>query len=403
VAQKCIPISSSSLTAMSSRLTHLQCSRCGKEHPADRLQSRCSCGGTLLPRYDLSPLGLSLVRERPPGMWRYQELLPLAHSPISLGEALTPLLAAPALSERWGVEVFVKDDAALPGSTFKARGAAVGLSRAVELGATEIVMPSAGNAGGAWALYAARAGIALTVTMAQTAPKANQAEVRFAGAELVLVPGTIADAGTRAKEIASERGAFLTTTFSEPYRVEGKKTAWLEVFDALGTDSEMRFPKTIVMPVGGGVAAIAAAKAAEEVSALGWVQGTAPQLIGVQARTCAPIAEAFGRGDTEVPAWSGAADTIAAGLRVPAPAEGALVLEVIRASGGSMLAVSEEAIVDAARVLAASEGIFACPEGAATVAAAGALAERGQLEGPVVLYNTGAGAKYAEAFAAARG
>jgi threonine synthase len=354
----------------------------------------------LLPRYDLSPLDLAKVREQNAGMWRYSELLPLHHAPVSLGEAVTPLLPAPALSARWGTEVFVKDDAALPGSTFKARGAAIGLSRAVELGASEIVMPSAGNAGGAWALYAARAGISLTVTMAETAPKANQAEVRFAGAELVLVPGTIADAGTRAKEIASERGAFLATTFSEPYRVEGKKTAWLEVFDALGSDSEMRFPKTIVMPVGGGVAAIAAAKAAEEVSALGWVQQSAPLLIGVQAQTCAPIADAFVRGDAAVPAWTGAVNTIAAGLRVPAPAEGALVLQVIRSSGGSMIAVSEEAIVDAARDLAASEGIFACPEGAATVAAAAALAERGQLEGPVVLYNTGAGAKYAEAFAA---
>jgi threonine synthase len=334
-------------------------------------------------------------------MWRYEELLPLNHPAISLGEVNTPLLFAPTLSQRWGVEVFVKDDAPLPGATFKARGAAIGLSKAVELGATEIVMPSAGNAGGAWSLYAARARIPLTVTMSETAPKANQAEVRFAGAELVLVPGTIADAGTRAKEIASERDAFLATTFSEPYRVEGKKTTWLEVFDALGSDSEMRFPKTIVMPVGGGVAAIAAAKAAEEVSALGWVQQSGPRLIGVQAQTCAPIAEAFVRGDAAVPAWTGAANTIAAGLRVPAPAEGALVLKVIRASEGSMVAVSEEAIVDAARDLAASEGIFACPEGAATVGAATALAERGQLEGPVVLYNTGAGAKYAEAFAEA--
>jgi threonine synthase len=217
----------------------------------------------------------------------------------------------------------------------------------------------------------------------------------------VLVQGTIADAGVRAKEIASEREAFLATTFSEPYRVEGKKTAWLEVFDSLGSRSTMRLPRTIIMPVGGGVAAVAAAKAAEEITALGWAQQQLPPcLIGVQAETCAPIAEAFERGDTEVPAWSGAADTIAAGLRVPAPAEGALVLQVIRGSGGSMQAVSEQDIVEAARDLATTEGIFACPEGAATVAVAGSLAQQGQLEGPVVLYNTGAGAKYAEAFAA---
>jgi threonine synthase len=336
-------------------------------------------------------------------MWRYPELLPLDDDPISLGETATPLVATPRLSERWGTQVFVKDDSPLPGSTFKARGAAIGLSRAVELGAREIVMPSAGNAGGAWSLYAARAGITLTVTMAETAPKANQAEVRLAGAELMLVPGTIADAGVRAREIAQERGSFLATTFSEPYRVEGKKTAWLEVFDALGGVEEMRFPRTIVMPVGGGVAAVAAAKAAEEVKALGWADGPAPRLVGVQAATCSPITEAFLRGDEDVPPWAGPATTIAAGLRVPAPAEGALVLQVIRASGGSMVAVSEEAIVEAARDLASSEGIFACPEGAATVAAAAALANERQLEGPVVLYNTGAGAKYAEAFAEAGG
>jgi threonine synthase len=334
-------------------------------------------------------------------MWRYEELLPLTRPPVSLGEINTPLLFAPTLSERWGVEVFVKDDASLPGATFKARGAAIGLSKAVELGAKEIVMPSAGNAGGAWSLYAARAGISLTVTMAETAPQANKAEVRFAGANLVLVRGTIADAGVRAKEMAAEGEAFLATTFSEPYRVEGKKTAWLEVFDSLGDDDAMRLPGTIVMPVGGGVAAIAAAKAAEEVDALGWCDGALPRLVGVQAETCAPISEAFRRGDSEVPAWTGPADTIAAGLRVPAPAEGSLVLETIRASGGSMIAVGERAIVDAAKDLASSEGVFACPEGAATVAAATLLSARGELEGPVVLYNTGAGAKYAEAFAAA--
>jgi threonine synthase len=353
-----------------------------------------------LPRYDLSRLKLSDVRQRPPGMWRYGELLPLSQAPISLGEVETPLLPAPVLSERWGIEILIKDDAPLPGATFKARGAAIGLSKAIELGAEEIVMPSAGNAGGAWSLYAARAGIPLTVTMSETAPKANQAEVQFAGAELVLVPGTIADAGVRAKEIATSRGAFLATTFSEPYRVEGKKTAWLEVFDAFGNDSGMRLPRTIVMPVGGGVAAIAAAKAAEEITTLGWADEGAPRLVGVQAETCAPIAEAFARGVAEVPPWSGPANTIAAGLRVPAPAEGTLVLEVIRASGGSMVAVSEREIVEAAKDLASSEGIFACPEGAATVAAAARLAGAGELEGPVVLYNTGAGAKYAEAFAA---
>lgn len=329
-------------------------------------------------------------------MWRFRELLPVAGEPVTLGEPETPLLFAPRLSDRFGVEVFIKDDSPLPGGTFKARGAAIGLTRAVELGARHIVMPSAGNAGGAWALYAARAGIRITVTMARTAPSANQKEVVLAGGELELVEGTIADAGARAKEISAQTGAFLAATFGEPYRVEGKKTAWLETFLQLGGGTSMAFPKTIVLPVGGGVAAVAAAKAAEEVTARGWVPTSSapPRLVGVQPDDCAPIVRAFERGDTEVSAWPGAPSTIAAGLRVPAPSEGDLVLDRVRASGGTMVAVAEDDIVAAVRDLASTEGLFACPEGAATVPAAARLAAAGDLEGPVVLYNTGSGVKY---------
>lgn len=336
---------------------------------------------------------------RGPGLWRFRELLPLAGQTVSLGEPETPLLFAPRLSDRFGVEVFIKDDSPLPGGTFKARGAAVGLTRAVELGARHIVMPSAGNAGGAWALYAARAGIRITVTMARTAPSANQKEVVLAGGELELVDGTIADAGARAKEISAQTGAFLAATFGEPYRVEGKKTAWLETFLQLGGGTSMVFPKTIVLPVGGGVAAVAAAKAAEEVTARGWVPSSvgAPRLVGVQPDDCAPIVRAFERGDTEVNAWPDTPSTIAAGLRVPAPSEGDLVLDRVRASGGTMVAVSEEDIVGAVGDLASTEGLFACPEGAATVLAAARLAAAGDLEGPVVLYNTGSGVKYLDA------
>jgi threonine synthase len=199
-------------------------------------------------------------------MWRYRELLPVRGDPLSLGHAQTPLLFASRLSDRWGVETYVKDDGPLPGGTFKARGAAVGLTRALELGADSFVMPSAGNAGGAWALYAARAGAPITVTMARTAPAANQEEVSVAGGELMLVDGTVADAAAAARSIADSTGAFLCATFSEPYRIEGKKTAWLEVFDQLGDGRTMTIPKTIVVPAGGGVALWAAAKAAEEVA-----------------------------------------------------------------------------------------------------------------------------------------
>jgi len=330
-------------------------------------------------------------------MWRYRELLPVQQEPVSLGEPETPLLFLPRVSERLGVETYLKDDGPLPGGTFKARGAAVGLSRAVELGTDHVVMPTAGNAGGTWALYAARAGIEITVTMARSAPAANRAEVVVAGGHLELVDGTIADAGRRAAEIARDAGAFYAATFSEPYRLEGKKTCWFELFDRFGSDSKMRLPRTIVLPVGGGVAAVAAAKAAEEVVALGWADERSPKLIGVQPERCAPIVRAFEQGEEQVAPWEDETATIAAGLRVPAPAEGAMVLETIRSSGGSMLAVDEATIRDAIGRLASLEGVFACPEGAATLAAAERLAQRDGMEGPVVLYNTGAGAKYATA------
>ena len=219
------------------------------------MHQRCECGGALVPRYDLGPLDLADVHRRPAGTWRYRELLPVKGDPVTLGEPQTPLLFAHRLSERWGVYVYIKDDGPLPGGTFKARGACVGLSRAVELGVKRIVMPTAGNAGGTWSLYAARAGIEITVVMATSAPRTNQEEVRIARGELILVDGSIADAGERAKEIAADTGAFLASTFSEPYRIDGKKTAWLEVFDQLGDDASMAFPATIVVPVGGGVAA----------------------------------------------------------------------------------------------------------------------------------------------------
>jgi threonine synthase len=387
------------------RLSHLECARRGHRHAAAEFHQRCRCGGTLLARYDLENLAFSEVGARPPGTWRYRELLPVEGDPVTLGEPETPLLFASRLSERWGVEVYVKDDSLLPGGTFKARGACVGLSRALEVGVKKVVMPSAGNAGGAWSLYAACAGVDITVTMSETAPKANQAEVLAVGGELVLVEGSIADAGRRAAEIAEETGAFLATTFSEPYRLEGKKSAWLEVFEQLaqatGANTPMVIPRTIVLPVGGGVALIAAAKGAEEVTAAGWAPKNSLSLVGVQAANCAPITRAFEKGSKKVPPWKADPYTIAAGLRVPAPVEGALVLEFVRASDGTMLAVTEEVIVEAVRDLASTEGIFACPEGASTVAAAGYLAERGELEGPVVLYNTGGGAKYADALAEA--
>jgi len=355
----------------------------------------------LLARYDLSRLDLATIRSRPPGMWRYRELLPVRSDPVVLGELQTPLLYSSRLTERWGVETFVKDDSPLPGGTFKARGASAGLSRALELGATSFVMPSAGNAGGAWSLYAARARASITVTMARTAPAYNQAEVRAAGGQLELVDGTIADAGRRAREISAATGAFYSATFWEPYRVEGKKTVWLELFDQLGDSSAMAFPGTLLVPVGGGVGIVAAAKAVDEVRAAGWASEEPPMLVGVQAAGCAPMVQAFESGAPDVSPWDGGVDTIAAGLRVPAPSEGPEVLAAVRAAGGLMVAVDDDEIRAAIGDLAAGEGVLACPEGAAAIAAGYRLAAAGALRAPVVVYNTGTGSKYADVLIAA--
>jgi threonine synthase len=336
-------------------------------------------------------------------MWRYRELLPVRSDPVCLGEVQTPLLFSARLTERWGVETYIKDDSPLPGGTFKARGASAGLSRALELGAPSFVMPSAGNAGAAWSLYAARAGVRITVTMSRTAPAVNHAEVRAAGCELVLVDGSIADAGRRAAEIAATGGSFLSATFSEPYRLEGKKAAWLEVYDQLGDSGGMSVPRTIILPVGGGVGALAAGKAAAEVRAAGWTDEATPAIVGVQAAGCAPIVRAFERGDIDVAAWDSGPETIAAGLRVPAPSEGTEVIDAVRSSGGQMVAVDDDEIIGAIGDLAASEGLLACPEGAAAIAAGYRLAAAGSLEGPVVVYNTGAGTKYADVLASAFG
>lgn len=351
---------------------------------------RCPCGGALLAQYDVAGMSRDEVLARPPGLWRWRELLPVQGPPVRLQEDETPLIPLRSLAERWGLEVFLKDEGPLPGQTFKARGASVALSRAVELGARSFVMPTAGNAGGAWAAYATAAGVSMTVCMARTAPAFNQREVEDNGGILELVDGTIADAGKRAKEIAADTGAFPASTFNEPYRVEGKKTAWLETVAQLG----MRFPGTIVTSVGGGVAAVAAWKAAEELTKLGWVSGDMPRIVGVQPDDCAPISRAFAEGADDASPWPGEPTTIASGLRVPSPSEAYLVLDRVRRSDGTMEIVSEDDMKSWVAKLRSDENIWVCPEGAAAVAAADRLAVTGALRAPVVLYNTAAGAKY---------
>ena len=379
---------------MTSQLSHLECSRCSLRFDKDELHNRCTCGGTLAARYLPAVVSLSDVRARPTGMWRYRELLPVAGEPVSLGEAETPLRRLGEASDLSGSDVWVKDDGPLAGGTFKARGAAVALSRAIELGVGAVVMPTAGNAGGAWAAYAAAAGIHITVTMSRSAPAFNRAEVEEAGGELVLVDGTIADAGARAAEISRATGAFLASTFNEPFRLEGKKTAWFEVYDRLGSAASMTLPRTVVVPVGGGVAALAALKAAEEARAFGWTNQPLPRVVGVQPTDCAPIVRAFDNNERLQP-WPGEPSTIAAGLRVPSPSEGDLVCTRVRHSGGRMLAVDDDQM-KAAMTRLARAGIDACPEGAATLVAFDRLLEDGDVQGPTVLYNTGRGSKYTD-------
>jgi threonine synthase len=381
-------------------LTHLECPKCGRTHDADRVQQLCVCGSPLLARYDLMRLSQSLSKSdlagRPGSMWRYQEFLPV-HDParvVSLGEGWTPLLPAPTLGSEIGVpRLLIKDEGLNPTGTFKARGASAGASRALELGVREAAMPTAGNAGGAWAAYAARAGIRLHVAMPADAPKINAHECRQYGAELTLVDGLISDAGKLIAQGVREHGWFDASTLKEPYRIEGKKTMGLEIAEQLG----WKLPDVIIYPAGGGVGIIGIWKALQELAAIGWVSKPLSRLVVVQAAGCAPLVKAYQAGQAESEFWPNAA-TIAAGLRVPKALGDFLVLRAVRETGGTAVAVPDEAILEAVSLLARTEGLWACPEGAATLAGVRVLREQGWL-GPdeqVVLINTGTGMKYLE-------
>ena len=384
---------------MPSALSHLECSECGRRHNADRLQTVCSrCGSPLLARYDLELVRRTLapqaVRARARGIWRWEELLPVRHPKhwLTLGEGDTRLLPIPSLAHQLGMEATaVKDESGNPTGSFKARGLAVAVSRAVELGARELCIPTAGNAGGALAAYAARAGCPAWVFMPRDAPMANQLEIQRMGAELVLVEGLISDAGRLAAEQARKRRQFDLSTFREPYRLEGKKTMGFELFEQF----DGRLPDVILYPTGGGTGLIGMWKAFAELEQLGWIDARRPRMVSVQAAGCAPIVRAI-RENREVPsAWENAA-TVASGLRVPAPFAGRLILRSIRESGGTAVAVTDDEIMQAQGELARSEGLLAAPEGAATWAAFKKLRADGWLTPGqrVVIFNTGTGLKY---------
>lgn len=377
----------------------LECPECGRTTAADRLQTFCrACDSPWLARYDLDAVRRTVDRDalahRPRGIWRWAELLPVqdAHYRLTLGEGDTPLLPAPRLGERLGLpHLFLKDESQNPTGTFKARGLVMAVARGVELGVQAFVIPTAGNAGGALAAYAARAGRPAHVLMPRDAPRINQAEVRAAGADLRLVDGLISDAGRQARTLAQRHGWFDVSTFKEPYRVEGKKTMGLEVAEAFGWS----LPEVIIYPTGGGTGLVGMWKAFQELEALGWIAGPKPRMVSVQASGCAPIVRAFEQGAERATPWEHA-ETVAAGLRVPSVFADRLILRALRESGGTAVAVSDQAIRQAQRLLAHSEGVFAAPEGAATVAAARQLAQQGWLHPAerVVLFITGSGLKY---------
>ena len=381
--------------------THLECTRCGSSHDADALQglSPC-CSKPLYPRYDLGALRSSftpgaLVGRRP-DLWRYEEVLPVraAEHRISLGEGLTPLLDAPRLASGLGFErILIKDEGANPTGSFKARGLCMAVSRARELGVREVAIPTAGNAGSATAAYAAAAGMRAHVVAPRDTPRVILEEIRALGADLQLIEGLITDAAAVVAEGVREHGWFDLSTLKEPYRVEGKKTMAYELFEQLGG----RLPDAIVYPTGGGTGLVGMWKGFEEMEALGWIGEARPRMISVQADGCAPVVRAWEEGAAEARPWQDA-HTIAAGLRVPRAVGDFLMLEAIRGSSGAAIAVSDEEMIDATRRMGAATGIFASPEGAATLAALPRLLERGLVDRSeeIVLFNTGSGLKYVD-------
>ncbi len=384
---------------MESLLTHLQCTRCSRTYSADELQTLCpEDGGVLYARYDLERGRRELSRDevagRAAGMWRIHELMPVRERAniVTLGEGGTPLLSAPRLGARLGwPNLYVKEEGLNPTGSFKARGIGAAVSKANELGVTALTIPTAGNAGSALAAYGARAGMRVDVFLPADTPALFLKELRAYGATVHQVDGLIDQAGAEARVHAAATGAFDVSTLKEPYRCEGKKTMGYEVAMQL----DWRLPDVIIYPTGGGTGIVGMWKAFEEMEALGWIGSERPRMVSVQAEGCAPIVRAYEEGAERARRWENAT-TYASGIRVPSAVGDYLILGAVRESGGCAIAVTEEAIAEGARLLGTLEGIFAAPEGGATVAALLALRERGLVRAyeRVVLFNTGTGLKY---------
>lgn len=380
-------------------VTFLECSQCGRRHERGELHNLCrACGKPLLVRYDLARAARTLKRSalagRAANLWRYRELLPVVHAAnvTTLGEGWTPLLPAANLGARLGVkQLYLKDESANPTGSFKARGMAVAVAMARELGARRLAVPSAGNAAGALAAYAARAGLPATIFLPRDAPEANRVECRLSGAEVVLVDGLVDDCARLLAAGAERNGWFDVSTLKEPYRIEGKKTMGYELAEQL----DWELPEVIVYPTGGGTGLIGMWKAFDELQQLGWIDSRRPRMIVVQPSGCAPIVAAFEAGANAAAAVP-QPRTAAAGLRIPKPLGDFLILDIVRRSGGRALAVEDAEILAAVQELTSAEGVFAAPEGAACVPALRRLRELGEVQpgDRVVLFNTGSGVKY---------
>ena len=384
-------------------VTHLECAACGARHEAQRLHNLCTqCGKPLLVRYDLKCAAASLtkesLRDRGSDLWRYREVLPVEHDEniVTLGEGFTPLVRASRLGAQLGFkELYIKDEGQNPTQSFKARGMAAAVSMAKELGTKKLAVPSAGNAAGALAAYAARAGMEAHIFMPRDTPRANVIECEQTGAQVTLMDGLITDCGAEVGRRKEAEGWFDVSTLKEPYRIEGKKTMGYE----LAEQFDWELPDVIIYPTGGGTGLIGMWKAFDEMEQMGWIGSQRPRMVTVQAAGCAPIVRAFEEGKRFADEFPNA-HTTASGLRVPKAIGDFMIIDALRASGGTAVAVTDEELIDATKEIGATEGIFCAPEGAACLPALKKLMTNGLVRADerVVLFNTGSGVKYVESF-----
>ena len=386
---------------MKSYFTHLECTNCGEIYPSSKPIRTClSCSKVIYARYDLelakSGISKSIIKDRPPNMWRYFELLPVLdqNNIVSLGEGFTPIHKADNLGKHLGFDnLLIKDESFNPTDSFKARGMSAAVSKVKEFNIKEVTVPSAGNAGGALAAYAAKAGLKSHIFMPQDAPEAMQKEVAITTAKLNLVDGFINDAGIQSRSLAAEKGMFDLSTLQEPYRAEGKKTMGYEIAEQL----EWNMPDAIIYPTGGGTGIVGIWKAIKEMEQLDWISGKRPKMFCIQAEGCAPLVRAFNQKSRFAQAWENP-NTIAAGMRVPSAIGDYLILDAVYESGGSAITVTDEEMIEYVKKTISLEGLFLCPEGGATVYGSKKLLDLGLInkKDSILLLNTGSGFKYME-------